>query len=471
MRWMNAAGACFGGRVTPNSSSISLSVNPACRIRCRSAVAQSPISPSEKPACFNSSIRVGMVGHLERGTRTLASGRAAFMRARYSAGVSPLRRRIRAGEPFRAKLAGVFFQRLPRRGSIALERLRLADIVRLQAIKQIERVLALLEAFADFPVDIPLQEIHFRPAKLIDVPNQQIGLVDRRRNRLQKGLLVSQQRGAGGRLVRKEFLADKIEVLPAESSGNVRIVELIERGDPVRIAVTQTDAVKQAARRDARCGRIGVRDRGPVLQGEHVSFGGWREVWIIGNVGPGSRRLIAHQIGDDFLFGLIRHALNVLPATDNGMLRILQVIFLLLPRLLDQGIFHLLRKLAQQRVAALGRLKLADRPRGIAAAHSGILAGAKRKGAASLLLQGLLGSEKSPRDRVVYGGMQGIDAAGEQGIVRVEGAVLYEIVEVPFAARRVGAGGAAKRLVVDRGAFLRERRGEFGADVFPQAFI
>jgi hypothetical protein len=35
-------------------------------------VAQSPISASENPACFNSSILVGMIAHREMGTRGLA---------------------------------------------------------------------------------------------------------------------------------------------------------------------------------------------------------------------------------------------------------------------------------------------------------------------------------------------------------------------------------------------------------------
>src|SRR5262249_15712663 len=119
----------------------------------------------------------------------------------------------------------------------------------------------------------------------------------------------------------------------------------------------------------------------------------------------------------------------------------------------------------------LRRLKLADRPLRIASAHSGILPGAKRQCAAALLFRSLLGGDKSPRDGLVYGGMQGIDGAGEQAVVRVGRDVLYEIAQIPAAAGAMGFGGAAERLVLDRRAFLGERHGEPAADMLSQAFI
>src|SRR5258708_36180268 len=67
--------------------------------------------------------------------------------------------------------------------------------------------------------------------------------------------------------------------------------------------------------------------------------------------------------------------------------------------------------------------------------------------------------------------MEGIDAAREQAVVRVEGDVLYEIAQIPAAAGRMGIGGAAERLVLDRCTFLRERHCEFAAYMLPQAFI
>src|SRR5258708_23873838 len=121
---------------------------------------------------------------------------------------------------------------------------------------------------------------------------------------------------------------------------------------------------------------------------------------------------------------------------------------------MDQRIFQGLSKLSEQRVTAVTRLKLSNGARGIDSAHSPILPGGKRKCAAPLLLQGLLGSEKSPRNRVVDGGMQGIDAARQQAVVRVEGDVLYEIAQIPAAAGDVGIGGAAERLALDRCTFL-----------------
>jgi len=67
--------------------------------------------------------------------------------------------------------------------------------------------------------------------------------------------------------------------------------------------------------------------------------------------------------------------------------------------------------------------------------------------------------------------MQGVDAAGEQLIIRVEGDMVYEIAQIPVAPGRMGIGGAAERLILDRRILLRERHGEFAADVFPQTFI
>src|SRR5262249_26034654 len=145
------------------------------------------------------------------------------------------------------------------------------------------------------------------------------------------------------------------------------------------------------------------------------------ELLVSRDVGSRKRWFVAHQICDNLVFGLVRCALNVLLATQSSVLRIFDVIFLLVSRLLDQRLLQLLRNLREQRVTALRRFKLSDGARGIESAHSGVLPGAKRKRAAALFLQRLLGRDKSPRNRVVDCGMQGVDAAGEQLVVRVKG--------------------------------------------------
>ncbi len=131
----------------------------------------------------------------------------------------------------------------------------------------------------------------------------------------------------------------------------------------------------------------------------------------------------------------------------------------------------LLWKSCKQRVTALRRIELPDSAFGIDAAHAGIFSDAKRERGAALLLRGLFGGEKSPRDGIVDRGMQGIDAAGNQAVVRVEGGVLHQVAQIFVAAGRMGIGGAPKRLILDRSTFLRERHGEIAAHMLPQAVV
>ncbi len=100
-------------------------------------------------------------------------------------------------------------------------------------------------------------------------------------------------------------------------------------------ALELTDAIEQVPRRDIGGRRVGIRGRSTVLKGEHVGFRCWRELLIIGNVGSRKRRFSAQQIRDDLVFGFVGCAADLLVAAERGVLRVLQVICLLLPRLLD----------------------------------------------------------------------------------------------------------------------------------------
>ena len=82
-----------------------------------------------------------------------------------------------------------------------------------------------------------------------------------------------------------------------------------------------------------------------------------------------------------------------------------------------------------------------------------------------------LGGDEAARDRVIDGGVQGINAAADEGVMGIEADVVDQIVQILGAAGVVRGGRTPERLIGDRGALLRQRHGKIAAHMLPQACV